>query len=255
MNTVANGNVETVDLSRHRTIGLRNVMGAWSDPAKIMRGGNIDVSTAILFALLGWLLGLVGPAIQEGIRLRRHTRRIVDGIRSELLELRANCSSITVTTEAKAGRLTKQLLAWHIELHGDRPLPPPLDQLGDVTKRLQQIDDSAFNLLAPRLKSPVGGGLNLKELALPYTQTKVTDLALFPDSARRRILDILSRIHIFNQQVEDSRFFFKLTFDGGLSEKNHASASAQVQASYDAASQQSRLIVEIAAVALSEMPR
>ena len=100
---------------------------------------------------------------------------------------------------------------------------------------------------------PKGGGLNLKELALPYTQTKLTDLELFSEAGRRRVLEILSRIRIFNQHVEESRFFFKLTFESGISESNHASASIQVEAAYDAASQQSRLIVELVTLALKEL--
>jgi hypothetical protein len=213
----------------------------------------MDVINSLLLVLLGWLLGLVGPAIQERIRRRYQHERIREAIVSELTQLREECASTTVTIEAKAGRLTKDLLTWHRSLHGDRPLPPPLDQLTDVTQRLERADDVVFAELAPRLKSPPGSGLNLKELDLPYTKIKVADLELFSESGRRRILEILSRIRIFNQQVDESRFFFKLTFDSGISEANHASAQAQVQGAYDAAGQQSRLISDLVGLALKEL--
>jgi len=216
---------------------------------------KMDVPTSLIFLFLGWLLGLLGPAIQERIKLHYITERIIAGIISELTELREHCSTLTVTIEAKAGRLTKELLSWQRTFQGERPLPPPLDQLSEVTQRLEQVDETVFNQLAARLKMPPGGGINLKELALPYTQTKLTDLELFSENGRIRILEILSRIRIFNQQVEESRFFFKLTFDASLSQTNHASASAQVQAAYNAASTQSRLIVELITLALKELKK
>lgn len=213
----------------------------------------MDVIHSLFLVFLGWLLGLVGPAIQERIRRRYQLDRIRNAILSELTQLREQCASTTVTIEAKAGRLSKDLLTWHRSVHGDHPLPPPLDQLTEVTQRLERADDVVFQELAPRLKSPPGGGINLKEFDLPYTKVKVTDLDLLSESGRRRILDILARIRIFNQHVDESRFFFKLTFDGGISEANHASAQAQVQASYDAASQQSRLISDLVGLALKEL--
>lgn len=215
----------------------------------------MDIVSSILFLFLGWLLGLLGPAIQERIRLHYVTKRIIAGIISELSQLREECSGMTVVIEAKAGRLTKELLSWHRMLQGDRPSPPPLDQLDEVTRRLEEVSDSVFNQPATRLKSPPGGGLNVKELALPYTQAKIADLELFSEAGRRRLLEILSRIRIFNQQVEESRFFFKLTFDASLSAENHASVRSQVQAAYDSMSQQSRLIVDLVALALEELRR
>ncbi|MEO6750734.1 MAG: hypothetical protein ABIP85_03060, partial [Chthoniobacteraceae bacterium] len=76
---------------------------------------------------------------------------------------------------------------------------------------------------------------------------------LISEAGRRHVLEILSRIRIFNQQLEEGRFFFKLTFAAGISPENHASASAQDQASSEAASRQSRLIVELVTLALKEL--
>ena len=213
----------------------------------------MDVKTSILFLVLGWLLGILGHAIQERNRLRHVTLRIISAISSELSELREECASLTVVVETKAGRLTKDLLTWQRRWRSDRPLPPPLDQLIEVTQRLERVDDIEFQQLALRLKVPDGRGINLRDLALPYTETKIADLELFSEAGRRRVLEILSRIRIFNQQLEESRFFFKLTFDASISAANHASASAQIQASYGAASQQSRLIVELVTLALKEL--
>jgi hypothetical protein len=215
----------------------------------------MDVINSLLLVVLGWLLGLVGPAIQERIRRRYQSGRIRSAIISELTQLREQCASTTVTIETKAGRLSKDLLTWHRSVHGDHPLPPPLDQLTQITERLECVDDAVFAELALRLKSPPGAGINLKELDLPYTKVKVTDLELFSESGRRRILEILSRIRIFNQIVDESRFFFKLTFDGGISQENHASAQAQVQSSCDSGSQQSRLISDLVGLALKELQR
>lgn len=213
----------------------------------------MDILNAILLVMLGWLLGLLGPAIQERIRLHYVTKRCIEGFVSELIDTRAQCADMVVVIETKAGRLTKDLLTWQKQFHLETVLPPQLNQLSEMYKRLLKIDDFEFQKVAATLASQPGRGINLKKLELPYTQTKLNELQNLHETGRRRVLEVISRIRIVNQHVDESLFFFKLTFDSGISEENHASAQEQVKAAYDATSNQCRLIVSLITDALEDL--
>src|SRR5207244_4152106 len=120
-------------------------------------------------------------------------------------------------------------------------------------QRLLTADEAGFNAAAKTLEMPPGGAISLKAFELPYVRSKLGDLELFSETVRQRILEILFRISILNQQVEDSRFYYKLTFDSGLSEENHSSVSKQVISTYDNVCEQAKLIFELCTLAQTEL--
>ncbi len=201
----------------------------------------------------GWLLGILGFVLQERLRVHWTARSVIRAVRSEVIELRQYCASTTFVLEAKLGTLTKATLRWQRAFAGALALPSPLDQAPDLARRLEQASDEEFQATAAKFEMAAGRGLNLKELELPYTSSKLSDLQLFSPSAQQRVMQLLGHIRMYNQHVEDSRFFYKLTFDSSLSEEDHVSASEQVRCAYEAAAKRARLIADLITLALDEL--
>jgi len=162
---------------------------------------------------------------------------------------------VVLVIEGKLGNLNKELLAWHQSMCGERKLPPPLDQLKELSKRLQSADDNSLKAASQRMKMSSGAGLHLKTFDLPYIRSKLGSLELFTEQARQHLLELLFRVSTVNQQVEDSRFYYKMTFDSKLSEENHNSVSNQLIETYKGVSQQARLITDMCVTAHADVSK
>ena len=78
------------------------------------------IPTAIIGVILGWLLGLLAPAIQDRIKLGYLKKSIRRGILSEISQLRQAAADVVFVVDSKLGRLNRELLGWHRSIWSDR---------------------------------------------------------------------------------------------------------------------------------------
>jgi alkanesulfonate monooxygenase SsuD/methylene tetrahydromethanopterin reductase-like flavin-dependent oxidoreductase (luciferase family) len=119
-----------------------------------------------------------------------------------------------------------------------------------VTKNLLEVDDETFKKLALRLAAKPGDSAAMKTFSAPYLQAKLGDLDLFSEEFKRHILNILSQIRILNEQVEEARYFYRLTFASGISQPNHTIASGEVGRLTDAVGTRALLLANICDLAI-----
>lgn len=84
----------------------------------------------------------------------------------------------------------------------------------------------------------------VKKYRVPYIESRLADLGVFDEESQALIIDIRSRFDLYNEEVEEARYYFKLTYESGISEENHRRASQGVENSYRNMAQMARLIVE-----------
>src|SRR4051812_12596346 len=66
----------------------------------------------LLYLLLGWILGLIGPFIGDALKASRRKREVAEAIRIELEELRYRMAAASLMMITKQGRLDKKFLNW-----------------------------------------------------------------------------------------------------------------------------------------------
>ena len=93
-------------------------------------------------------------------------------------------------------------------------------------------------------KTEGGDNLTLKKIELPLLNSKLGSLSLFDLGFQRELLDIRTQINFLNEEIEQSRFYFQMTFDGGISDENHKLLVKNLQDSYLHISRIARTIVE-----------
>src|SRR2546428_7651163 len=71
-----------------------------------------DTYEKIVLIIVGWLLGLLGPAIVDSIRKRREAREAKTAIWTELQELQFRLVSTVSQLEMRYGNANKEFLAW-----------------------------------------------------------------------------------------------------------------------------------------------
>jgi hypothetical protein len=67
----------------------------------------------VAYIFVGWLLGLLAPAITERIKLIYYRNRVRSGIVTEIDHLEHTAASSFLMIETHRGRFTKELLLWY----------------------------------------------------------------------------------------------------------------------------------------------
>lgn len=104
--------------------------------------------------------------------------------------------------------------------------------------------DAELAEIAQAQRAKPEAGLAVKKYALPYIDARIGDLGIFDETSRASILDIRSNVDLFNEQVDDARFYFKLTYESGVSGENYTRAVLSLEKSYQSLATRAREIME-----------
>jgi len=146
--------------------------------------------------------------------------------------------------ESRFGTYNRELLEWLLPLLEDYRGPNPSKQIAEAMRRQLTWSDAELAKIAQAQRADPQGGLAVKKYRLPYIDSRVGDLGLFDEESRALILDVRSNIDLFNEQVDEARFYFKLTYESGITEENHRRAALGAEKSYQNLSERAREIIE-----------
>lgn len=195
------------------------------------------------FVILGWLLGLLSPLIVEGVRNTRRRKEIKKGIMTELIDVRFRMASVVYLTAVRFGSYDRELINWLIPIYKEYQGENPKENLLKLLENQASLDDKKLAEIIAYGKAEPGAGLSVKKYALPYLESKVAELSLFTQNFQRLALDILANLHLFNEEIDEARFYFKLTYDSGISPENHARASDGGDLCYKKIGERAKILV------------
>lgn len=198
----------------------------------------------IWILLIGWLLGLLSPSIAQGIRKKGKRREIRSGIESELKDLGHRMATVVYITASKFGKYDKALVEWLIPLFEEYKGDNSSGGMLRLLRSHQKSNDEQFAEIIADMVADSGSGLAVKKYKLPYLESKIGELSLFSERSQRRALEILNHLHLFNEEVEEARFYFKLTFDSSISVENHSKALEGGNTSYIKMGERAQIIID-----------
>ncbi len=198
----------------------------------------------IIFVILGWLLGLLSPLIVLGIRNELRRKEIKKGIAAELIDARFRMASVVYITTIRFGNYNRELVKWLILVFEGYQGENPSENLLGLLKEQLKLDDNQFSEIVVHGKADPGAGLSVKKYRLPYLESKIAELSLFPQQFQRLALEILANLHLYNEEIEEARFYFKLTFESGISSENHERAFEGGSECYRNLGERAKIIVE-----------
>lgn len=204
----------------------------------------IPVWNAVLLVFLGALLGILGPVFTGGIQAKYRNSKIRKAIITELTEARFRLASIVYILESRFGTRDRKLLEWILPLLENYKGPNPSAKLVELLRKQLELDDHQLAGLAQYEKAERDGALSVKKYRVPYIESRLADLGAFNEEAQALILDIQWRLSLYNEEIDEARFYFKLTYEPGVSEENHRRATQGVESSYRNLAQMARSIVE-----------
>ena len=197
---------------------------------------------SILLILLGWLLGLLGPTIIDAIKKRYRRIEISNTIINELKELQYRLTSCVFSINNRYGLVDHDLLKWALSvfekydgMYADEKLLQILEsQLELTTDQLLEIGE--------RMKSDGTMALSLRKFSTPFIDHNLEKLSLLPASYQFFILEKKSQVTLLNELIDDTKFYFKMTFDSSVSETNHNIARIEQERIYKLIADKSKSI-------------
>lgn len=184
----------------------------------------------LVILILGWILGLFSPLIIDKIKEKKKVKELRNSIFIELDEFKVLIAFIMYQLEVKYNRLDIKLIEKLIPVFEDYNCIQNTDGTLTALKNFRELPSREFEILVEHYKTP--GYLSLKILELPFLKSKLGDLGILGLDLQRQLLDIHYMVNLYNKQVEESKFFYKMTFDGNITDENHLIVSDSLQQSY-----------------------
>jgi len=203
--------------------------------------------TSLVTLILGWLFGLLSPAIVDAIKNQRETKVIKKSLISELQDFRFRLMLNVYTIESKYGELNHEFFEWaqsilvaHKGVNSSESL---LNTIAPLLK-LSKEEMATYALLTKQQKIS-NSGLSLRKHSLSLLDTNVGALAKFDPIFRSQLLEVKTRIAFMNEIIDDTRYFYKLSFQENISEKNYEISNSNMISQYKFYALRARDIIKI----------
>ncbi len=169
----------------------------------------------IYFILFGWLLGLLSPPIASIIEKNYKRDALKKAIFSELENVVVRLAATCQLIQTHRGTRDKESLTWIKNIYEKYRLNTPQTTLDNINKLLT-VSNEEFALLTSLMKAKENACLGFKKSSLPYLESVLSDLFLFDTTLRRETLEVRSLIDILNEDIENTQYYHRLTFDSSI---------------------------------------
>jgi hypothetical protein len=181
---------------------------------------NETMIEKIALLVVGWLFGLLGPAIVDANRRRRENRLGQRAILSELRELGNKLALAAYGVRIHQGTVDRAFVEW---IKRDFEQHATSSELQEFIPRLRQMlsfTDQQIQEMNQHSAATPARGLMLQRLTAPLLDSRVSAMWSFETSFQRQLLEIRQQLALLDDLVDRSRKYFDLTF-GKLEESNY----------------------------------
>ncbi len=165
-------------------------------------------------------------------------------LRIELIELRYRIATAAYFIQLRLGRVTRETLLWV------RPIVVSYTGLNRSETLLQSIDktleltDAQIATLAQSTKFQADGALGLKKYTAALLDSKFALISALDTQLQNQLLELRVHLSLFNEEVDQARYYFQLTFSSGISEQNYKRAITNLSGCYKNAADRGKMIAD-----------
>lgn len=197
----------------------------------------------ISYIILGWLLGLLGHPIVS--RIERYFKRkdLKVAIFSDLENLIVKLAAMYYSIQSILGCTDKATLKWIKSIYEKHRVDCPKSVLEAINRLLLCVPDEEFNKIN-LLKADSNTSLSLKIYAMPFIEPVLEQLSVFDSKFQADILEIRNQLDILNQEIEDTIFYHRLTFDPSCMDTNANIINNNLTNSYNNIQERCKIVVD-----------
>lgn len=184
----------------------------------------------ILFLLLGFMLGLLGPLLLQWNTVIKKNKDSKKGLYTELQQTFAQLIGTFFLLKDTLGELDQSIVSSAVSMlskysEGNEEL------LEQIKSYLNETDGKlkARGLIRKLSKQKT---LSVKKTTLPFMQQNISAISLLGPKPQRLITAIQRHISHLNQEIDLYYFYFKKTFDSTLPSDNRRILESNIRKSY-----------------------
>ncbi len=221
-------------------------------PGPEAKGKQMDIIKLVIPIAFGWLLGLLGAPVVDLIRRYREVGEVKAALKTELHELRYRMTCGIMQIKMHLGEVIRADIEWACEIiRGYRGVKLsedlPDDMLQNYEAMLAYTDDQIAASVKElgELRARQGRVLSLKKYLTPLLDTKIGGLSWLNEESRNKLLQLKIYLSVLGEEIDQSRFYYSLTFQSGITPENHQVASESVAQSYRNYVSQAKMITDL----------
>jgi hypothetical protein len=186
----------------------------------------------LLYLLLGWFLGLLGPRLIDSIKAYYDRKALAVAIKSEAEDLQYRLAAASFLIARRDGGVTRDYVLWlkpKLEAYrGNEPSEPTRKFI----QMLLEAPEDKLVAITETMRAEPGVGLSLKTYSASLIESNLTSLHSFSAAYQRCIHEFRNQLFILNQEVERANESSRISWDSSLSEDNHARLIADLNYKY-----------------------
>ncbi len=203
-----------------------------------------DTLEKIFLVFLGWLLGLLAPAIVDSIKRKRENKLGRAAILSELSELACTLSAAAYGVRMGLGTADRHFLEWFKVYLEHNAVTPELQRFIPNLRAQLSWPDAVLEAAVRHAADKKGSGTMLQHYSVPLLDARVSALWSFDTSFQRQLLEIRRKIEILDDVVDRSRKYFDMTFTK-LEDDNYRLVIENLDQTYALYAEQAMRIVDL----------
>ena len=196
----------------------------------------------ISLLFIGWLLGLLSPIIINAIQERGKASKLQQSILSEIDEFRITMAALVYRVASNVNALNHELIEYLLPIYEASNSVKEYDGIFKGLREMQKLTPEQLHYAQEQQVSH--RFLSVKKYDLPYLRVKVNELSSLDDDFQRKSFELLTLIDIFNEEIDESRFFHRLTFDENISLDKQQEIAEQLMSNYQTISRRAKIILE-----------
>lgn len=204
----------------------------------------MEILGVILGIILGWLLGLLTKPISSRIERKYIKEDSEFAIFSELKNLAVQLIFTSFKIKQHLGVLDKQSLGWILEMY-QKYGADNNKQLISSTQEILNKSDDEFEKGINHFKAAENMSLSLKTFSTPLIDSLLKNISIFGSEFQRKILGIKAQVNMLNQEIENSKNYFYLTFNPESLSANKDILHTNMKNSYNQIQEKCKYIVDL----------
>ncbi|MFH1901633.1 MAG: hypothetical protein ABIK26_05215 [Candidatus Omnitrophota bacterium] len=199
---------------------------------------------AIALIFVGWLLGLFGTIIIDAIRKRYQKEDIRTAIISELKEIQYRLACSVYLLNRRFGTINKQLLSWTSQILKSYSGAYSDGLVLEALERQLKLSDEQLESLEEIMKPDKSKAITLRKYTTPFLDFRIGSLSMFPPSYQLKLFEIKSQLGLLNDRIEDSKFYYRMTFEPNISTENYDTMCYELEQCYKDIADKSKTIAD-----------
>lgn len=180
---------------------------------------------------LGWLLGMLSPVIVSRIKRKYSKSDLHKGILNELDNIQERMVMTASLLGADHGKYDKPFVSWCIDSLVSTKSEKV--EIIDNWKSQLNLSDDEFSALRTHMFKKDGKGKSLKQIELAFYDLHLSDISLFSIEFQGLLFELRSRVSFYNDEVKKAEKYFFMTFDSGITDKNHLIIKEDLMEKYE----------------------